>query len=385
MRLIHTKTLQLEEFFDSDIPKYAILSHRWDAKELSFQEFQNSKRKSGTGFSKINKFCSLAKREGFEWAWVDTCCIDKKSSAELSEAINSMYRWYQDAEACYAYLPDVLWEDGNILRSHASFRQSVWFTRGWTLQELLAPSTVYFLDRNWARIGAKECLWDDISAVTGISIHHLQFPIEASVATKMSWASKRKTSRTEDIAYCLMGLFDINMPLLYGEGKKAFLRLQLEILKQSDDESIFAWISPASERIYSGLLATSPSWFAESKGISSCRYWDRPPYSMTNHGLEFRIPLSTDGPIEVHDWYQVEIIKVVLNCSMVDSEGCHAIAIWLLRAQFGWQRCHCRCLGRSPWDKSKGSAPLDEKRTRTLYVYQPGVNHTDPSSYPAAM
>jgi len=193
---------------------------------------------------------------------------------------------------------------------------------------------------------------------------------------KMSWASKRETSRTEDIAYCLMGIFDINMPLLYGEGKKAFLRLQLEILKRSDDESIFAWISPAWEmvNISHGLLATSPSWFAESKGISPFRYWDRPPYSMTNQGLEFRVPLSTDGPIEVHKWDESKTIKVVLNCSMVDSEGCHAITIWLRHTYIGWQRCNCQCLGRSPGDESKGWAPLDGKRTGTLYVHQHEVN-----------
>ena len=183
---------------------------------------------------KIRDCCSPAERRGFDWVWVDTCCIDKKSSAELSEAINSMFRWYAEAGECYAYLSDVHLNKGLDLATrsvHTSwFVHSLWFTRGWTLQELLAPSNAIFFDCDWNCIGNKKELSNEISTATGIGIQYLDNTHGASVATKMSWISGRRASRMQDIAYCLLGLFDVNMPLLYGEGRKAFLRLELEIL-----------------------------------------------------------------------------------------------------------------------------------------------------------
>ena len=173
------------------------------------------------------------------------CCIDKTSSAELSEAINSMFRWYEKAKVCYAYLSDVS-GDANLKKDVSEFVGSRWFTRGWTLQELVAPKSVLFYSRRytgWHFLGTKEDLCDHISAVTGIDTDTLYGAgLElASVARKMSWASHRETTRVEDTAYCLLGIFDVNMPLLYGEGKKAFLRLQEEILRSSYDYSLFAW------------------------------------------------------------------------------------------------------------------------------------------------
>jgi hypothetical protein len=177
--------------------------------------------------------------------WIDSCCIDKTSSAELSEAINSMFRWYQNAQVCYAYLSDVpAIEDLDHYRKDSEFRRSKWFTRGWTLQELLAPEIVVFYNHDWVEIGTKALMSGVIRSITNIDRGFLMGESEikpACVAQKMSWASRRKTTRLEDTAYCLMGLFDVNMPLLYGEGEKAFYRLQLEIIKNSSDESIFAW------------------------------------------------------------------------------------------------------------------------------------------------
>jgi hypothetical protein len=175
--------------------------------------------------------------------------IDKTSSAELTEAINSMYSWYREAAVCYAYLSDVLTKDGIDIenRSIGSFAKSRWFTRGWTLQELLAPTNVLFYDADWAEIGSKAELCEDVSIITGIpsqalagATHLGAFPI----AERMSWASTRSTTRVEDAAYCLLGIFDVNMPLLYREGYKAFSRLQDEIMRTSTDQSIFAWADP---------------------------------------------------------------------------------------------------------------------------------------------
>ena len=321
MRLLHTRSLQFEEFFDSEIPRYAILSHRWEKKEVSFQEFEQAKEEAWPALSKIRNFCQLAASQGFEWGWVDTCCIDKKSSAELSEAINSMYRWYANAGECYAYLSDV--QAGKDLADlKVSFAKSAWFTRGWTLQELLAPHTVSFFDCEWNYIGDKMGLSKEISAATGIQSQHPNDIKYACVAVKMSWISRRQTSRVEDMAYCLLGIFDVNMPLLYGEGRKAFIRLELEILKKSNDESIFAW---TSETLYPGLLAEWPDVFASSADIVLARFCDRPPYSMTNRGLK----------IYVHE-HDLPIIR--LNCVKRVKDQIFSIKLRLMDFNRFWFR-----------------------------------------------
>ena len=164
----------------------------------------------------------MAAADGFHYIWIDTCCIDKASSAELSEAINSTYRWYHESGVCYAYLADV---PPNAVDNE--FAKSRWFTRGWTLQELIAPLTVIFLNKEWQKIGIKSSRQRIISEVTGIPANILLGgDLErASIAQKISWASKREITRIEDIAYCLMGIFSINMPMLYGEGERVFIRL----------------------------------------------------------------------------------------------------------------------------------------------------------------
>lgn len=175
-----------------------------------------------------------------------SCCIDKTSSAELTEAINSMFRWYKKSEVCYVYLSDVSSCD-YILEQ---FKKARWFQRGWTLQELIAPDNVIFYSKEWHQFGTKAGLSAFISDITNIGPLFLDSEnlASASIAQKMSWASKRETSRPEDIAYCLLGIFDVNMPLIYGEGTKAFLRLQEEIMTTYPyDFTIFAWGELASE------------------------------------------------------------------------------------------------------------------------------------------
>jgi hypothetical protein len=177
---------------------------------------------------------SAAVLDGWNYAWIDTCCIDKTSSAELSEAINSMFEWYNESRVCYAYLSDV---------------------------HYTALEGVIFYDAEWREIGTKRSLEVLISSISGISREHLHDYATASVAQKMSWASKRKTTRKEDEAYCLMGIFNLHMPLLYGEGGNAFRRLQLEILANSDDESILAWTTKSKYLITGKLLAISLAAF----------------------------------------------------------------------------------------------------------------------------
>jgi hypothetical protein len=298
MRLLDTSTLRFEEFLGKGIPRYAILSHTWGTGEVSFQDMQDVKGKDKGGYSKITSCCALAASDGWKYVWIDTCCIDKTSSAELSEAINSMFEWYKNAAVCYAYLADIFSPEVYDLHKDSGFQESRWFTRGWTLQELLAPSMVIFYDRDWKEIGTKSSLSAEISDKTGIARSDFLDFKDANVAVKMSWASGRETTRVEDTAYCLLGLFGVNMPLLYGEGTDAFIRLQLEILKISDDETIFAW--EGHDRTESGLLASSPADFSGSGDIRKILFdKDRLEYSMTNKGLRIELPLLELSATEI--------------------------------------------------------------------------------------
>ncbi|EON68800.1 hypothetical protein W97_08058 [Coniosporium apollinis CBS 100218] len=248
------------------------------------------------GYKKIRYACAQAVRHGFHYTWIDTCCIDKSSSAELSEAINSMYSWYRQAEVCYAYLADVP-ANVDTKTMDSAFAKSRWFTRGWTLQELIGPSSLIFFSNDWIELGLKWDLQDILSKITGIDADILtgMKDIEtASVAKRMSWASDRATTRVEDIAYCLMGLFSVNMPMLYGEGDKAFIRLQEEIMKHSDDQSLFAWTDPtAPPYSWHGLLAKSPADFAYSEGVIPYPDWEpRAPFAITNKGLCISLRLA---------------------------------------------------------------------------------------------
>ena len=296
MRLLDTSSLQLREFFDDNVPSYAILSHTWGDEEVSLEDFAKPESRSLSGFSKIEGCCALAKTKGWQYVWIDTCCIDRKSSAELSEAINSMYRWYRDAQECFAYFSDIKISDAKA-ETHTDlvpdFEKSRWFTRGWTLQELLAPSMVIFFDRDWNIFGTRTSLKIGICNATRILSSHLTRPESASIAQKMSWVSLRKTSRKEDMAYCLLGLCGVNMPLLYGEGERAFARLQHEIIRISNDESIFAW---RNESLWScGMLAKTPRDFVDSGDVVKLDLFrlGRHPYSMTNQGLDIELLSDT--------------------------------------------------------------------------------------------
>ncbi|KAF7557059.1 hypothetical protein G7046_g6117 [Stylonectria norvegica] len=294
MRLLNVQTQKLESFL-GDPPPYAILSHTWGLGEITLQDLESGAQKSSPGWIKITGFLeTLVRRSPAppEYAWVDTCCIDKTSSAELSEAINAMFRWYKDAVCCYVYLDDVHHtESGPVGHSFESAR---WFTRGWTLQELLAPSEVEFFDAKWRYIGDKTELCERISQITKIDQTTLTRGdiLGASVARKMSWAADRYTTRPEDIAYCLLGIFEVNMAMLYGEGDRAFIRLQEEIIKEYDDQSILAWDSsdvPVSVATI-GALATHPSQFKDSSMIVPYSNSEE-PMNVTSKGIHLELGL----------------------------------------------------------------------------------------------
>ena len=169
MRLIDTSTLELREYMgDRNVPLYAILSHRWEGEEVSFQELQSGRAKKMGAYSKIKSCCAKAASEGWGHVWIDSCCIDKSSSAELSEAIKSIFKWYRDAQVCYVYLSEVALRGQDHDSVISEFRRSKWFTRGWTMQELLAPSLVIFCDQDWIEIGTKSTLEDLLTKITGM-------------------------------------------------------------------------------------------------------------------------------------------------------------------------------------------------------------------------
>ena len=228
------------EFFDGGIkPEYAILSHTWGPDEVTFKDFTGGNSKDKAGYSKI-RFCGQqAASDSLQYFWVDTCCIDKSSSTELQEAINSMFLWYRNAAECYVYLSDVSLPLVDYFLNFTeawelSFRNSRWFTRGWTLQELIAPASVGFYTKDGTLLGDKGSLEDIIHAITDIPVEALRGrPLPTfSVSERMAWAKSRKTKREEDTIYSLLGIFDVHMPLLYSEGRdKALRRLYEEIGK----------------------------------------------------------------------------------------------------------------------------------------------------------
>ncbi|TDZ32680.1 Vegetative incompatibility protein HET-E-1 [Colletotrichum spinosum] len=405
MRLIDTESLRLVEVQGDSQQDYAILSHTWGPSEVVFAKFtaltspwsqpaDESPEDAehhilrSDGFLKIRNAELLAKRQGFSYLWVDTCCIDKTSSAELSESINSMYRWYRKAAICYAYLSDVNTDmtaaEGLFNNTQGSgFRKSRWFTRGWTLQELVAPRKVEFYASDWSSIGTKG--HDDgafcrlLADITGINQDILEdvAPLsEISVADKMSWASSRQTTREEGLAYCLLGLFNVNMPLLYGEGQKAFIRLQEEIIKETDDQSLFFWnlVPSTSTRLSStnpdalfGLLAESPRYLTRP-GISSIRRLpplqsqETTPASVTNQGLRtnmrlYTMPPNDDEYYALLDRFSVslyalradkpqpgKVIAVLRFGCIIDQRWCPLVdlAVGFRRSNKHWEVCYQR-------------------------------------------
>jgi hypothetical protein len=244
LRLLQRKPggeIVFREPTSGEVPAYAILSHTWGEEEVTYQELKKGKDKSNTvkkaGWRKILFCAEQAKEDGLEYFWADTCCIDKKNAVELGTAINSMFRWYQNAARCYVYLSDVAKPDSRADDQRAweeDFRKSRWFTRGWTLQELLAPRLVDFFSLERKLLGSKLSLVSMIHEITGIAHNALRGNLlsEFSIRERKCWAEHRNTSVEEDGVYCLIGIFDVSMVLNYGEGRgKAFGRLEEEIHK----------------------------------------------------------------------------------------------------------------------------------------------------------
>ncbi|KIM53140.1 hypothetical protein SCLCIDRAFT_461282 [Scleroderma citrinum Foug A] len=358
---------------DYESTKYAILSHRWMEKELgetaevNYEEMvelanmDTKKRdeiRDRAGYQKIFRSCKQAEMDKLEWLWVDTCCIDKRSSAELSEAINSMYRWYEKSARCYAYLHDVPYQ--SFPTKFDSWRYEKfngwpeWFSRGWTLQELIAPNDVRFFNEDWQFIGDKRTHSSTLQTITRVPQNILTNGFSLTrpcVAQIMSWAADRNTSRVEDKAYSLMGLLGVNMGMLYGEGKRAFHRLQLEIIRMSNDQSIFAWDPDGKIGRSGSVLADEPSYFRACSGMQtmeidkfkktlnadmSTEEEERlGSFLVTNRGIQIYLPFRSSSGSDT-------VLAATLQCSA--SEGQTPVTIYLTL----WKSNYCRFFGSQP-------------------------------------
>ncbi|KAI0506412.1 heterokaryon incompatibility protein-domain-containing protein [Xylaria bambusicola] len=316
MWLIDTSTLKLNFVTEAEKGSYAVLSHTWGENEVTFEQFRSFDPRSlddacqQTRFVKITKTCELAAQHGLSYAWIDTCCIDKSSSAELSEAINSMFRYYQDAAFCIAFISDLSGPSDPATQGPDfgnQFPHCRWLTRGWTLQEMIAPPQVFFFDSTWTFRGSKHDWKGLLSKATGVGEAVLDNQMElrfVPVAQRFSWASKRQTTRIEDMAYCLLGIFNVNMPLIYGEGRRAFIRLQEEIAKESYDLSLFAWQQLDYSQNYRGILARSPEEFyhcGEMKHRIKGAIFPT-EFTLTNRGLRIETAAMVSVPTASHDF-----------------------------------------------------------------------------------
>lgn len=388
MWLLNVKSRLLENFLDDrDIcDKYAILSHTWGGEEVLFEELHLESSRRKKGYRKIDYTCLQAQKDDLDYAWIDTCkptsslssfspltelgCIDKRSSAELSENINSMYRYYANSKVCYVYL-----EDFNTPTSSAddkspghapldalmeeALRPCRWFTRGWTLQELIAPSLVLFYDIQWTCIGSKYALHTVLASITRVDESILRDPKllnRANVAKKMSFAANRKTTREEDRAYSLLGIFDVNMPLLYGEGPKAFARLQQEIIQgpAGSDHSILVW-APAAGEPRRSLFADSPDDFASCSDITS---WSPPvpdAPQLTNQGLQLNTFVG-----DAWQRQDLSTVMALLNCRL----GAHRVGLYLSQ-----QEDAPKLEQRQENSKPKGKPPLEKDQTAVRFCY----------------
>ncbi|KAI0198089.1 heterokaryon incompatibility protein-domain-containing protein [Astrocystis sublimbata] len=395
MRLLNVHSFEIEEFYDP--PEYAILSHTWDKVEVTLQQWQSSPTDVRRAYQKAAGSARLAAQDGFAYVWIDTICIDKTSSAELQEAINSMFSWYEDAGVCYAYLSDVHFVPGSIdanLNLVDAIRRSKWFTRGWTLQELIAPSKLLFYSHEWNKINGRNELGDLISQITGIRREYLwceqhseperarTFPIRklssksAPVAERLSWASNRVTTRPEDIAYCLLGLLEINMPLLYGEKGKAWIRLQKELVAVSDDESIFAWVMmPQLEALirdqypgrYSPLIRFGPNKISSGLDIETGPRTRLASLVRTGWTQPKGSTMFAPDPVNFYGWtYHSQFKSRMMKLPYSITNGGVRMQLPLLRLGTGTPSCYlARLQCRPTWDQFTDVVLIRSSMVRT--------------------
>lgn len=306
MRLLNTTTLELQEFPEGNEPSYAVLSHAWDGQEVSYVDYKENRRLDGYGYQTITRFCETAKTWGVQWAFIHSCCVDNGNAAEVEQAIHSTFDRFKRAYLCFVLLADVRPSGtGDIARLNRTTKQDIlqsrWFTRSWTLPELLAPPQIVFVDREWHPIGFKgggtrvnklNNLNDTISTITGIPIKSLTYfhPSDANVSELLDWAQNRESAKVEDVVYSLLSLLGIKMPIMYAEGTRAFERLKSEVMRlygpvEDDERTKPQFKASASESGYDEPLRRR----ALRRNRVSPTDWK---YELTENGLVLRDQIS---------------------------------------------------------------------------------------------
>ncbi|KAG1737691.1 hypothetical protein EDB19DRAFT_1717330 [Suillus lakei] len=314
-----------------DRVRYAIFSHRWlNEGEPTYEDMTKNKRPTGAGYEKLKAFCRTAESHGVMFAWSDTCCIDKTSSAELDESIRSMFRWYRNSSICVAYLANTFTVD--------KLGDDEWFRRGWTLQELLAPKHIKFYGGKWDPLTDTindldhPELLKEIENATTIRARFLQgrqfVPGPKDIAERMCWAAKRVTSRGEDRAYSLMGIFGVSLSIAYGEGPDyAFFRLVEAILQVSNNLDLLNWAGePAATSHPTRMLPSSPDCYL-MRNRSTLPALNSPQYlTLTNRGLRLELlivratlssatPQASDRAVFIPDRRHIEEDKIEVKGS----------------------------------------------------------------------
>ncbi|KAI4157659.1 MAG: hypothetical protein LQ342_008106 [Letrouitia transgressa] len=411
LRSLKKRDLFATRFNPKAEPSYAILSHRWcegvensdrtsnslrrdkahavrkrpskRAREVTLQDLRrwslgHLRRNAAlrASLEKIRGCCGRALAEGQRYVWIDSCCIDRTNLFEVSESIRSMFRWYRDAACCFAYLWDVDGGGAGGLRRKTEGQQeySEWFSRGWTLQELLAPRRLLFFDSRWNKLGTRRGLAVEVERATGIPAKYVTdfagHAQEASVAMKMSWMARRSTTKEEDTAYCLFGIMGVSMDVRYGDGRKEFLRFQDKIMREPglQDESIFAWRRsyprgyPEASKC-SGLLAPWPDSFEQSGSVRLRpeKYRSRGPYGLTKDGLRLPVPLSIAGGAGYGNFLgRIKALRsalfgttrsLPLQCWMDTLEGWRTISLTIRKVNGNWQRVQNDSFEQRTWVK----------------------------------
>ncbi|GAP83691.1 putative het domain-containing protein [Rosellinia necatrix] len=432
MRLLNTTSYELRsdslDYFRQH--GYAILSHRWVGDEIKLDQLKDvvAEIRSGRApcstpqIDKIRGACRIARELRYSWIWIDSCCIDKTNAVELDESINSMFKWYGGASTCITYLSDVrLGAGSGVFESTERDGPSLWFSRGWTLQELLAPRELRFYDAGWRHLGTKAELVAELASITRIDPGYLTHarPFRAAcVAAKMSWMAGRTTTRPEDVAYSMLGIFGVRMNTKYAEGAEAFMRLQHELLTAPNlprDESLFAWRMPGpgagaahfgvSQEIpwqpdEWGLLAPSPEWFRDSGEVTLERApaIERPldGFKVAQGSLIAWVPAIGTTKSELAfqaavtwsfvGWPLIPVaVKVLpakrgkkdfeypLKACVRDMQGNVApVSIWLRPVSTGFQRIRCTEFVHGPSQRVLRRGKVEERK-----VFQPILRDED--------
>ena len=384
IRLLNVKNFQFREYDEGNLPAYAILSHVWYNEEkkieLVYDSFESLPRNANgvpqcpkdqnyaKSHDKIMKTCQETRKLGegsgkrVDFVWIDSICIDKRNAGERDRAIRSMWRFYGDAACCIVWLQDVEWSKNNKPRVDQAFENARWFSRGWTLQELIAPKIVYFFNRSWDLLGTKWSLAAEITSRTRIERKFLkpEKARSATIAQRLSWAAGRNTTEPEDRVYSLFGLFNVDIEVKYGgpnpreeRYRTAFSLMQKEILRDSTDESLFAWRNPSLKS--SGLLAPSIDCFKDSNQIVSYHGNDLRTRSVRidSAGLHFPAPNWKMGQGNVNPgdlafaakraWIRRKGVELDLYCSTKhpETDKVTAVAVKLKHEDGAWKRTDC--------------------------------------------